>query len=127
MSPPGGTQAVTASSGPLRCRASSAANRSACRLPRDPCTPTMIRRTVGTATRLPNNPGRHDLRRRPATAYPDIQPLSEARGTVPNGTLAEPEATHMARSRSPDGGVDPELRGASDAVRTLVGADARVN
>src|SRR6476661_1892711 len=72
----------------------------------------------------PEQPGRHDLRRRPATAYLDIQPLSGPRSTLPNGTLAEPEATHMARSRSPDGGVDLELRGASDAVRALVGADA---
>src|SRR5689334_16865983 len=59
----------------------------------------MIRRTVGTATRLPNNTGRHDLERHPATAYPHIQPLSAPSGTVPSGTLAETERTHTARRR----------------------------
>ena len=55
--PPGGIHAVTASSGTFRCLASSAANRSACRLPRDPCTPTMIRRTVGTVLASRTTPG----------------------------------------------------------------------
>ena len=49
--------AVTASNGTFRCLASSAANRSACRLPRDPCTPMMTRRTVGTVLASRTTPG----------------------------------------------------------------------
>src|SRR5262249_37349924 len=50
--PPGGTQAITGPSAPCRARASSAAQRSACKLPSDPCTPTIIRRTAATMHRL---------------------------------------------------------------------------
>ncbi len=77
--PPGGIHAVMASSGTFRCLVSSAANLSACRLPRDPCTPTMIRRTVGTATRLPNNTGRHDLEQHPGHRLPTYSTSIRAR------------------------------------------------
>src|SRR5690242_3673527 len=69
----------------------------------------------GHGTRLPNNTGRHDLERHPATAYPHIQPLSAPSGTVPSGTLAKTRATHTARRQSPDMGVDLENHGANDA------------
>ena len=51
-SPPGGTQAMTGTSRASRFRASFAAKRSACRLPREPCTPAKTRRTPDTAHRL---------------------------------------------------------------------------
>src|SRR5690348_14913560 len=89
----------------------------------------MIRRTVGTATRLPNNAGRHDLERHPATAYPHIQPLSARSGTVPSGTLAETEPSHTDRRRPPNPARHTQrsrtrFPSRSHVGGALVGADA---
>src|ERR1700733_14213847 len=111
-SPPGGTHAMTGTSGTFRCLASSAAYRSACRLPTVPCTPTTIRRTPGTLTRLPN----YNTGRRRKTAPRDRLPIhitSIRDRARPSYRGPNAEATKKSRRRYVSG--DVEDSGAGDA------------
>src|ERR1700757_5027325 len=69
---------------------------------------TMIRRTPGPATRLRASTGRRNIRRRPATAYPSLWPLSAAG----RGPCRSPDG----RRGRPDISVDLENPGTADAV-----------